>query len=321
MDDREMDQVDQSGSMTSPSSETSEFATQTIDITSWFNTDLSSSGSFNLGIMAATSFGKLLDVLAVPALLIDWQYTVVFANRSCGRLAENFKSVVGVPFSSLVPRSANAEKAQTLIRRVFRTRRSQVADGILELDAKKIWGRLYFRPVRIGPDRYVLLLIEDLTNEKTQLLLSQRQLQQTFKSLEDLDKLASHTDQRLRQEVSEHSKTKEALWLEMQRFEALSELIPGCSAIITSDGKIKNANPRFRELFGLNGVGDQPRELQEVQEWLRALEDSQASNLGPALFQIEVPGGTRKQLRCTASRIKPGEFLLFCEDVEDTPKK
>jgi PAS domain-containing protein len=290
--------------------ETIEFTGQTIDLTSWFTADLSSSGSFDLGIMAAESFGKLLDVLAIPALLIDWSYTVVFANQSCGRLAANFKSAEGLPFSSLVPRSANAEKAKTLIRKVFRSRRPQVADGILELDARKIWGRLYFRSVRIGPERFVLLLIEDMTNEKTRLLLSQRQLQQT-------ETAVSQADERFRQEMNEHSKTREALRTQKRRFQALSELVPGCTAIIKNDGSIRQANTKFRELFEIDGDGDLAKGLNEVLEWLQGLDHPHKEHLEPRAFSVESGDGTRKEIRCSASRVSTSkECMVFCEYLE-----
>lgn len=313
MADEEVDQMDESSSAASFAEEGAEFTAQTIDITSWFNADLSSSGSFDMGIMAAASFGKLLDVLAVPTLLIDWTYTVVFANQACGRLAANFKCVEGVPFSSLVPRSANAEKAQSLLRKVFRTRRPQVADGILELDARKIWGRLYFRSVRVGPERFVLLVIEDVTNEKTKLLLNQRKLSQA-------EKLAAQTDERLHREIHEHGKTKDALRNEKRRWEALSDLIPGGCAIIKNDGRVKHANAKCREYFELDGEARLGGRFQEVLDWLCSLENSQETTLEPTLFHIHTSAGTDKKITCSASRTKQGEFILFAEKyIEDSP--
>jgi two-component system, cell cycle sensor histidine kinase and response regulator CckA len=310
----EVDQMAEYDSNAPLTEETTEFTAQTIDFTSWFNADLSSSGSFDMGIMAAASFGKLLDVLAVPAMLIDWKYTVVFANQSCGRLAANFKSIEGVPFSSLVPRSANSEKAQSLIRKVFRSRRAQVADGILELDARKIWGRLYFRSVRVGQERFVLLLIEDVTNEKTQLLLSQRQLQLS-------GRLSSQTDEKLRQEINEHGKAREALRTQKQRFEALSEIIPGGSAVIKLDGSIKQANSKFWELLGTPGIdGATAEEFDEVLHWLRSL-DREKELLKPAILHMETRNGTLRKIKCSALRVKTGEFMIFCEYYrEDSPQ-
>ncbi len=310
----EVDQMAEYDSNAPLTEDATEFTAQTIDFTSWFNADLSSSGSFDMGIMAAASFGKLLDVLAVPAMLIDWTYTVVFANQSCGRLAANFKSIEGVPFSSLVPRSANAEKAHTLIRKVFRSRRSQVADGILELDARKIWGRLYFRSVRVGPERFVLLLIEDVTKEKTQLLLSQRQLQQS-------GRLSSQADEKFRQEVNEHGKAREALRTQKQRFEALLKIIPGGSAVIKLDGTIKQANSKFWELFGMQGEeGATAEEFDEVLHWLRSL-DPEKELLEPAILHVGTRNGTPRKIKCSASRVKSGEFMIFCEcDTENSPQ-
>jgi PAS domain-containing protein len=288
----------------------SEFAAQTIDFSEWFDTNLTSSGSFDLGIMAAASFCKLLDVLAIPALLVDWTYSVVFANKSCARVMNNVKSIEGVPFPSLVPRSANAEKAQMLIRKVFRSRRPQVAEGILELEARKIWGRLYFCSVRVGPERYVLVMIEDLTNEKTKLLVTRRELQRITQLLADLEQKAAKTEERLRREEGENSRLKRKFDLEGERLRILMQMLPGACAIITGEGLILHMNSRFRDSFALPRVTENcsiPSEkiIELLKGWGSVSESTKS-------FEIADPSRPENLLSCTLERIDTGEFLLVC---------
>lgn len=296
---------------TSLSNYSSEFAAQTIDFSTWFDTNVTSSGSFDLGIMAAASFCKLLDVLAVPTLLVDWTYSVVFANKSCARVMNDIKSIEGVPFPSLVPRSANAEKAQTLIRKVFRSRRPQVAEGILELEARKIWGRLYFCSVRIGSERYVLVIIEDLTNEKTKLLVTRRELQRVSQLLTDLEKTAAKTEERLRKEESEHSRTKREFELEGERLKILMQMLPDACAIITGEAHILHMNTQFRETFALQEATEKfsvpSKKIVELLEGWDAFSGSTNS------CEIADPSQPENLLSCTLERIHTGDFLLICK--------
>lgn len=163
-----------------------DLASNTIDLNDWFATDLSTTGSFDLGIVAATSFGKLLNALPIPVMLIDWTYSVVFTNQACAAVSSDYKMIQGLPFESLVPRIRNAEKARSLVKAVFRTRKPQIADGILEIDARKIWGRLYFRSIRIGNERYVLLVVENITAEKADILLKHKEIEELSASRRDL---------------------------------------------------------------------------------------------------------------------------------------
>jgi hypothetical protein len=289
----------------------SEFAAQTIDFSAWFDTNLTSSGSFDLGIMAAASFCKLLDVLAIPTLLVDWTYSVVFANKSCARVMNDIKSVQGVPFPSLVPRSANAEKAQMLVRKVFRSRRPQVAEGILELEARKIWGRLYFCSVRIGPERYVLVMIEDLTNEKTKLLVTRRELQRITQLLTDLEQKAAKTEERLRREEGEHSRLKRKFDLEGERLRILIQMLPDACAIITGEGLILRMNTRFGETFALqSATGHYSVSSEKIIELLKSWASFSESMKS---FEIADPSRPENLLSCTLERIDTGEFLLVCK--------
>ena len=47
-------------------------------------------------------------------------------------------------------------------------------DGIVEIGAGRIWGRITVRSIRIMENRLLLVLVEDLTAEKKQLALKRK---------------------------------------------------------------------------------------------------------------------------------------------------
>jgi PAS domain-containing protein len=305
---------------------------QSVDLTQWFSTALTATGSFDLGIVAATQFGKLLDALPIPILMVDGSYMVVFANQACAKISPNYERIQGVPFTTLVPRSRNAEKAQWVLRKVFTTRKLQVADGILEMEAKKIWGRLHFSAIRIGRERYVLVLIEDLTGERTQLLLNRRDDSQVRKSRQDLEKLVTkltteleHTRSKLASEVDRHSETRSALTNEKDKILVLTELVTGPVAVVTKAASFQCVNEKFRGLF--LDPGDEIPLLSEwwkrtdlpeaegpqaVVDQLHALAESDDAGQRSALFSFRTARGTEKRFSLKVVKLDPGDFVLLC---------
>src|SRR5271157_508698 len=55
--------------------------TETIDLNSLFSKDVTSSGSFDLRRVRFASFGKLLQVLSAPTLLIGRSHTISQFNK------------------------------------------------------------------------------------------------------------------------------------------------------------------------------------------------------------------------------------------------
>ncbi len=118
-----------------------------------------------------------------------------------------------------------------------------MAEGILEVDAKKVWGRLHFRPIRIGIDRYVLLVVSDLTSEKTSLLLKEK-----LDARKDF--LISAANEKLSEQFRHRERIEQALKTERNRFEKLAELLKLPIAVLAADGALRYASPDFRSLFG-----------------------------------------------------------------------
>ncbi|MGO9571179.1 MAG: PAS domain-containing protein [Desulfomonilaceae bacterium] len=257
--------------------------TQTIDLSNLFDGDVYTSGTFDLGAISSSTFGRLLDALPIPALLIDRFYQVGFANQSCAKISSGYRKIRGIPFVDLVPlpndadrAQALSEKIQELIQTAFETRKPRVAEAILEIENKRIWARLHLRSVRIGLERYVLLTIEDLTHEKKQLVLSQRHDEKFRKANYELGKCmdeltgeVGRLQEQLSLEVAEHVNTQETLRRQKQEFEALWAWVPVGLVFIGNAGSVERVNPKFSEMFGYEVT-----ELSNNPDWLVGLGQS-----------------------------------------------
>lgn len=153
----------------------SNVATETIDLNSMFPREVTTSGSFDLSDVRSTAFGKLLNSLPMPALLINASHSISFVNESCQRIGgKDSLKIIGAPFRSLFPLHHEATRMQERLERIFSDRRPAVTQGVIQVSGKRIWGRLYARSIRLGTQRSVLLLIEDLTAEKRELILNEK---------------------------------------------------------------------------------------------------------------------------------------------------
>jgi PAS domain S-box-containing protein len=196
-----------------------------------FTEDVSSSGSFYVKGFEETAFGRLLQALPIPALLIDASFRVFFANQACGRMGGLYEKILGTPFSTLFPNSDTSNEMQAVIEAVFAKRTALVRQALLGIEKDRIWGRMYFRSVRTGAERYILLLIEDLSFEKRQILLSRRYQRE------------------LKKEIAERKSAENAL----RESEALLRSILSTSPVgigLTENRVIKWANEAWMEMFG-----------------------------------------------------------------------
>jgi len=292
-------------------------STETIDISALFSPDVYSSGTFDLSSVGSTSFGRLLDALPMPAILIDQWNNVGFVNQACGKISPNYKSLRGVPVLELVPRPTDKHRAQTLagkmlslLQKVLTTRKPQVAEAILEIQKQRIWARLHLRAVRIGSDRHVLVLIEDLTHEKRQLELNRRQEKDFGEFRRDLETLVQATtselasaNERLRREVADHLRTQRALKGERQKCRCLSEHASLATATVSHDGTFRDIDRRFTEMFGY--------ELEDLASFRGRIfgadhgEGAGAEWLSDWLDRLESPSGSCENLeRC----------VIMCQD-------
>jgi PAS domain-containing protein len=321
--------------------------TQTIDLSSLFDADVSISGTFDLSGVGSTSFGRLLDALPMPAILIDQSNRVVFSNQGCAKLTSGYHKMLGVPFLDLVPRPADWVKAQVLadktlalLDRVFRTRKPLTAEAILEIHRKRVWARLNLRAVRIASERYVLVLIEDVTNEKRQLEINRRRDKESEELRRDLEALvdAANTELadanvRLRREAADHLKTQQLLKTEEQKCEMLAQQAELATAVVTPTGAFHSMDSRFRELckYELPDVpnltelmtgGSQDRNCRQetAQGWPARFDRAADEGTTAVACVVNCRDGEKCHVRVRAVKLDDGNYFIACEKQEDHPQ-
>ena len=159
-----------------------EVTTQSIDLDSLFTKDVTNSGSFDLRHVGNVSFGRLMEAIPIPTLLIDATQSILFANHATEKFCTEASVLVGKHFSSLFDKSEEGLDAASTLKRVFSDRRTQIVEGVMRIGGNLRWCRIHLRAVRFKSQRSVLALIEDLTGEKRQALINQKyhQLVQIF---------------------------------------------------------------------------------------------------------------------------------------------
>ncbi len=207
--------------------------TETIDLSSLFTKDITDSGSFDIrGEIWSTTFGKVLQALPIPALLIDQGLEVTVANEALGKVSKDYEQILGSPFSSLYPDNSKAVEAQSLLQRVLSDRKPRVAETMLKVGDNTIWGRMSFRSIRIRGERFILLLLEDLTAEKKQLALNRRQ-QETLQS-----------------EITERQFSEQAARQSEERFRRIYDNAPLMMQAVDRNGIIRSVNKKWLADFG-----------------------------------------------------------------------
>ncbi len=216
--------------------------TQTIDLEGLFTKDITSSGSFDIrgGIWAST-FGKLLQSLPIPAFLVDQHYLVMVANQACARLEAEYERVQGHVFADLFPNSSDAMKVSEILNEVFQTRKPRAMQGMLRIGKGNIWARLTFRSIRIIDLRSVLVLVQDLTNERKLLHLSRKYQDELRKSVEERTAELTEANAKLQKEMVERKRAEDLL-VQSEKLRAVGEM---------SAGVAHNLKNLIQMLFGL----------------------------------------------------------------------
>lgn len=204
--------------------------TETIDFKSLFDRNVASSGMFDLRGLEATSLGKLLQTIPVPALLVDGACAIAFTNQASE--ATGFHAAPRQPgsFSLLFADSMAASAAEALIKKVFATRKSEVIEAPLKKGKGHMWGRMHLRSLRVGKRRSVLVIVEDLTLENKREHLEQKHLAKMQRSKDQLEKRLAQSasnlrlaNSMLRKETTERKRIEEALRKTREKVERQEE--------------------------------------------------------------------------------------------------
>ncbi len=159
-------------------------ASQTIDIKEWAGTTLTSTGSFDMRYLGHTSLGKLMNALPIPAFLLDEAHTVWFCNEACAKLCDDRQRLQGIRFSRLFVSERNASEVEARLNKVFAQRKPESLQMIVSLENRRLWARIHVHSLRLAEQRLLLALIEDLTAEQKDVLLS-KQYSETLRDVRD----------------------------------------------------------------------------------------------------------------------------------------
>ncbi len=176
--------------------------------------ELSSMGAtatVDLREVGTGSIGQFLNALPLPSCVVDETYTILFANEFMRKFRKADDEMVGYPFYILFPDRTKFGRIRGLLDTVFYKRKPQVTEVVLQMNGKRLWGRMHLRSVRLwhdSDDRAILVLIEDLTHEKMQLAVNKRHEVELRRTHELLEK-------RVRERTVELHSTNEQLLAEV----------------------------------------------------------------------------------------------------------
>jgi diguanylate cyclase (GGDEF)-like protein/PAS domain S-box-containing protein len=165
--------------------------TETIDLSGVLTDGLTTSGSFNALDTKESSFHKILHALPVPALLVNAAQVILFCNQAVARLTNHYRQLVGQKFSTSFLSSDRASSIASLVEGALRERKPKAKELRVAIHGRRMWARIYVRPLRLTSERAVLVILEDLTLEKRQLLLldkierAKQEWEQTFDRVQD----------------------------------------------------------------------------------------------------------------------------------------
>lgn len=206
--------------------------TESIDVATLVTDDVTTSGSFDVRQFRASSFGRLLRALPVPAMLIDESYRIIFSNQACGKIRPDYEELVGEPIVSIAADPGSGEIIRSRLEEVFSTRKPLGCQAGLGSGKSSLWGRLFFRSVRLEGNRLILLVVEDLTFERKQLIVSQeyqtalqKEISERKKAEMALEKANRQLEDRIRQRTEELLKLNEKLEQEIGERERTQKLL------------------------------------------------------------------------------------------------
>lgn len=230
--------------------------THTIDLQTLV-AELSASVVLDFSNIHQTSFGKLLESIPIPVLLIDEACKIIFVNLAWQKVSVNYKRILGRSFSSIFTRRSVAKAVNSIVEKAFMTRRPLVASTVLEVEESRIYGRVHFRSLRMGGDRALIVLVEDLTVEKKQLILTQKHQEALLKAHEELESRVEERTSALRsmnedllREIGFRKEAEHSLEASRASFTSIVEKTGEGILVISPESVVLYANPAASSLLG-----------------------------------------------------------------------
>jgi diguanylate cyclase (GGDEF)-like protein/PAS domain S-box-containing protein len=228
-------------------------ATQTIEITGLFTTDLTTTGSFDVrSDIWKTTFGKLIQALPIPTLLVDRSYHIAIANQAWRKISRDYEVIQGNLFSLLFPSRSSAQKAQAILQEVFSTRKPRIVEATLEIRKSRMRGRMTFRSIRIAEERSVLVLFEDLTNERSLLQETKRHQKELEKRVEERTAELLTANETLSQEILERKEAENALASSREQMRLVTDSLPAAVYHVDRQGRFLFANRTYEKWMNVS---------------------------------------------------------------------
>ena len=192
-------------------------ATQPCYLADLLTKDITNSGSFDIrGDIWATTFSKLLDALPIPGMLLDESLNIIAVNQACGKISPQYESILSTRFSRLLSSASNGGSMKSIVQEAFATRKPAVVGTSLRIGTDETMRcRMTFRSIRIGQERFLLVMIEDLSLAQKQLSGKEKrqpELQESHQEIEKPSKAkterSSPPDNYPRTELWSHKKKK-----------------------------------------------------------------------------------------------------------------
>jgi two-component system, cell cycle sensor histidine kinase and response regulator CckA len=303
--------------------------TETIDLGTLPEKGISESGSFHIGSdIWASTFGRMIQVLPIPVLLLDLAGIVVVGNRSCAKLGIGQESILNKPFSRLFARPAVAAQCESIIKSVFDSRKSATWEAALRIDTRDIWARVTLRAVRIQGQRFLLVIVEDLSLERQQRLQEQRYSEELEKRVAARTEELTRLNEQLLAEVAERKEAERALRESEERFRAVFESDHAVMLLIDPErGTIVDASPGACSFYGFSREEFVTKRISDInmlgpEEIAERLQQAKSRQQRYFDFRHRLASGDVREVEvCVGPIVNAGRTLLFAIIHDVTDKK
>ena len=149
-------------------------------------------------------------------------------------------------------------------------------------------------------------------------------------SLSEQKRVSDLLNQELMAEIKVRKHAEEALRVQTEKFQMLSDSAPFGMVMIGKDGTFEYLNPKFKEILGydLNDVPngrewmrkafpDDTYRRQVVAAWFNNLKKHGSGEARPAILEVACKDGSRKTVDFRPVKLSTGDDLMTCEDITD----
>gem|GEM_PF-4627217 len=303
--------------------------TETIDLNNLLTEDVTMSGSFNITEdIWGTTFGKVIQALPIPVLLVEQSHNILVANKAWGKIVTGYEKIIGNPFAGLFAKHSVALEGESLVKKVFSTRRTATWEAWLDIENSKVWARFTFRSIRIKDRRCLLVMVEDLSLEKKQLLLERKYKEELKRRIEERTKELRKKNEELAREIDDRRRSEKALKESEERFKAIFESHHAVLLIVDPEtGRIEECSPGACAFYGYDREELKRKNMSEINilapELIRdRMQMAKSLNRTYFDFQHRLANGEIRDVEvCSGPVVVAGKTLLFSVINDVTERK